>query len=86
MITGRPKKKFRFKNLGAQMLAKLATDNRVELGRKIGLSGPMLSHYEHGRRVPTLDKAILLEKKTGRPILAWKAKPNRRAMVPRQCE
>jgi hypothetical protein len=72
-----PRRPLRFKNYGAQLLYKAAHGNVMSLVRKIGLPHNELSHYIHGRRQPTLDKAILMQERAGVPMLTWKARPVR---------
>ena len=71
----RPVKKIQFKNYGAQLLYAAERGNRLALARKIGLKHNELSHYVYGRRIPSFERAYVLEEKAGVSMMAWKSKP-----------
>lgn len=68
---GRPPMPLEFTNSGAKKLARAAGNNRKAFAIGIGMSQGMIQHLIHGRRLPALSMAIMLEKVASVPIKSW---------------
>ena len=72
---GRPRHQIKYKSLAAQLLDEAAGCNRSSFARTLGISIERLSHYVHGRQIPRLTIAIMLEDKYGIPAVTWMQEP-----------